>query len=131
MKIKKTMTFSEAWNTLQEDFNSDIIYNLDHDPDYNNTDPDLSFKDLLLKLRDEYLAAKTDEEQDAAIDTLQRKLTNLLKGMDWKIIIKMDRGGFLVMTGNSFVLDILFSVLEPNAKILFASILTSVGDDDI
>ena len=131
MKIKKTLTFNEAWKLLDEDFTSNIISKLEDDPDYVKADSEFSFKDTLIKLRNEFLTAKTDEEQDAAIETLRQKLTNLLNGLDWKIIIELAPHKYMVMSGNSFTLDLLVSVLEPDANIVFASLLVRVGDDDI
>jgi len=132
MKNIEKLSFVEAWKALNEGLQTSYIYDLDQDPDYGKTDPEYSFLDTLLKLREEYLAAKTDEEQDAAMDALHQKLINFLSGSKWKIILRISysRYGskYMVVTGEGFVLDVLFMVLEPTADIVYASVLLDVND---
>ena len=133
MKIKRGISFTEAWKALNEEIETNYIYNLRSDPDFGNTDPDLSFLDALIALRNEYLEAKTDEEQDAAMEKLHSKLIKFLGNSQWKIILDLSNNRrysdkYMVLTGFGFALDVLFMVLEPSVDIVYASI---IADDDI
>ena len=128
MLKKKTLIFTEAWRFLKEEVKTDSIYSLEDDPDYGKTAPEFSFKDILLKLRNEYLNASSDEEQEEVMDKLQNKLIKLLAGNKWKIILKSPYK-HIALKGSDFAPEVLFAVLEPHVEIVYASILAEIDND--
>jgi len=141
MKIKKALTFTEAWDNLNGDVlnedvetrhYSDLTDALRYDKDYANIrdNSSLSFKDVLLKLRDNYLKAETEEDQDAALDLLTKRLKSFLNGNRWKILLKNidNYGGYTMVSGQDFALDLLIMILEPDVKIELASVLAAADD---